>query len=153
VPASHDPGLSRRRPRVDCADPALAVEDALTLLATGRAGMARTVLEPLPGLIREARAAAEARDAQSAAELRELRIRGREREREERERPPRRGAGPRKPKPSELLAAALVSGRTDAARVAAFLRCAPADVQALAEGRVGLPGSTWRRLLREIGDG
>lgn len=146
------------------ADPARAVEDALTLLATGRAAMARTVLEPVPGLIREGRGAAASQDGRPAVESRELRVwveralavaraaRG-EHGVEGRDRPPRRAAGPRKPKPSELLAAALVSGRVTPERVAGLLRIAPADVQALAEGRVGLPASAWRRLLREIGDG
>lgn len=104
----------------------------------------------VPGL-----AAVASQAGRLAVESRELRVRAAREMRgvEGRDAPPRRGAGPRKPRPSELLAAALVSGRTDAARVAAFLRCDPADVQTLAEGRVGLPASAWRRLLREIGDG
>jgi hypothetical protein len=60
-----------------------------------------------------------------------------------------RKASPRS-KPA-ILSEALAEGRTTAERVAAVLKVTPADVAAIAAGRVGLGSETWRRLLKEIG--
>ena len=53
-------------------------------------------------------------------------------------------------KPYQLLAAALKDGRPTAKRVAELLKLRPEDVAALAEGRVGLAASAWRRLELEL---
>jgi hypothetical protein len=57
----------------------------------------------------------------------------------------------RAPKPHERLAAALSEGRVTPERVAWELRVRPQDVPAIAEGKVKLGSTTWRRLLRELG--
>jgi hypothetical protein len=154
-------------PRAGCGCPACAVAAALTLLATGRAGMARTVLAPVPGLIRRDRAADRARAERVTAEVRSLgarvdelaRARGLDRVSglagarrkpvpRKKTPPPARATPapppqlPRKPRPSELLDAALVAGRTTPERVAEVLGCRPGDVAAIAAGRVALaPGA------------
>lgn len=161
-------------PRVGCACPACVVERAVVLLRSGRTAMGLTLLEVLPGRIRRDRAAAAAEVGRLTAEVRslgaEVRGLGAEVERARRElagprpraksqappaatRPPSRRPMPklaRKPRPHELLAAAPAAGRVDAARVAEILRCDPADVPAIAAGRVALAPSASSRLLDGI---
>jgi hypothetical protein len=67
------------------------------------------------------------------------------------ERPAERSTEPRSSRPHELLSAALAAGTITAERVAELLRLRPEDVPPIAAGRVGLAGTAWRRLLREIG--
>ena len=115
-----------------------AVTDAVVLLRTGRPGMALTVLERLE----EA--------AHLQAETRELagRIEGQYRELD-RLAEKRLELRPATPAHQQLIRA-LATGRITLERGAELLHMVPADVPAIACGRVGISAGSWRLLLREL---
>jgi hypothetical protein len=121
------------------ADAELRARAADARLAVATAGLARLRAEGRDLERRAARLRLELRDLDAA-------IARRRRALERPDRPPAEPR-PRAPKPHELLAEALASGRVTAERVAGLLRVGPADVAPIAAGRVGLPGSAWKRLL------
>ncbi len=120
------------------------LEDAVALLRSGRAAQALRLLERLPATIEEERRAA------VAAALAEAEARVTELQREV-ARLNRELARPLHKNP-RTFAAALAEGRITVERAAELLGIRPEDVPPIAEGRVGLAGTAWRRLLREVGE-
>lgn len=126
---------------------------ALALLETGRPAMARPLLAELVDLIPDEldRAYAKGHDdacgavARKRAELRDLDARIGRARRELAGLEGKRSANAR------WLAEALVARRITPERVAEVLGIRPGDVPPIAEGRVGLAGTAWRKVLREIG--
>ncbi len=136
---------------------AKAVTDAMVLLRTGRANKALTALERLEEPAQLVRLEAETRELADRIErqYRELdrltvtiaeRSRELDRLMEKRLELTRRPATP----PHEALVTALISGRITAERVSELLRISPANVLAIACGRVGISAGSWRRVLREL---
>jgi hypothetical protein len=113
------------------------------LLRTGRTATVLKLLEPPTGPIREAIAAPmwaylAGRDAGVKAA------------REAAARSAKRAARLPRLKPHELLTEAMAAGRTSPVRVAELLGVGAKEIVAIANGKVGLSASTWRKLLREL---
>ena len=128
------------------------VEEVATLLCSGRANAALQLLERLPARIEaerreavaEAEAAHKAALAEADARMAELQ---REVQRLHRELAQARATFSGK---AAALAEALSDGRITVARVAQLLKVRPADVEAIADGRVGLSSGRWCRVLAEV---
>ena len=159
--AAPSPATPRPRPRHGC--PVAAVEDALLLLATGRADMAKAVLEALPELLTRAereRLLAEneelrgrvGRAEAALARSRDMQARLAHARRELADLKAtlgiaRKAAAKPLAKPHERLATALADGKVTAQRVAEVLKAEPRHVYEIASGRVGLAPSAWRRVM------
>lgn len=151
-------------PAAGCGCPVCAAQAAMVLLDTGRPGMAATLLRPLPEAIRAALGAAYEngvrngrRPAAQPPQRPAPRPAAQRRAIPRKPLSPARAAAaapslPRKPRPHEMLDAALVAGRTTPERVAEVLGCRPGDVPAIAAGRVTLAPGAWSRLLDAIAD-